>query len=307
MLDAVSRAPFLLILGGLLLLSSLLKPCFGDVGDFSPCLNYFYQAWPPKGLQGTPICQRFDNRYHFATLYSRDRRTPLFSAYIYNTPKGKRPKGIWKYEPQLANSKADGNMVSFPTPPEKVDQNVVESQAVQQDYINSSYTRGHLNPSQHHTDPTDRYATFTLTNVVPQKAGSNDGPWANLESRVSQSLQAYCLGEAHVVTGVIPYEKDRWLKDKGRVAIPEYLWSAYCCQNYSQNLPKSLIGMFPSYAAIGRNDPNSTEEIVPINPQRKKAFLGYDVRPMPLPTLETYLKQRYGTPVGVFHEQCSGS
>uniref|UniRef100_A0A3B1J392 Endonuclease domain-containing 1 protein-like n=1 Tax=Astyanax mexicanus TaxID=7994 RepID=A0A3B1J392_ASTMX len=307
MLEAIFRTPPLTALGVLLLLSSLLNLCSGDVGDFSPCLNYFHRAWPLKGLQGTPICQRFDNRYHFATLYSRDRRTPLFSAYIYNPPQGKRPKGNWKYEPQLANSKADGNMVPFPIPPAKVDQNVVESQAVQEDYINSSYTRGHLNPSQHHTDPTDRYATFTLTNVVPQKAGSNDGPWAKLESSVSQRLQAYCLGEAHVVTGIIPYEKDRWLKDKGRVAIPEYLWSAYCCQNFSQNLPKSLIDTFPSYAAIGRNDPNSTEEIVPVNPKRKKAFLGYDVRPMPLPTLETYLKQRYGTPISVFYEQCSGS
>ncbi|KAL6489150.1 hypothetical protein MHYP_G00028910 [Metynnis hypsauchen] len=294
-------------LGGLLLLSSLLSPCGGDVGDFSPCLNYFYQAWPPKGIQGTPICQRYENQYHFATLYSRERRTPWFSAYIYTLPQGKRPKEVWKYEPQLAKSQADGNMVPFPMPPEKVDQNVVESQAVQEDYINSTYTRGHLNPSQHHTNPDDRHATFTLTNVVPQRAGSNDGPWASLEDRVSKNLQAYCLGEAYVVTGVIPYEKDRWLKDQGRVAIPEYLWSAYCCRNYSHNLPKSLINTFPSYAAIGRNDPNSTEEIVPVNPHRKKTVLGYDVRPMPLPTLETYLRQRYATPISIFYEQCSGS
>ncbi|XP_066538801.1 endonuclease domain-containing 1 protein-like [Hoplias malabaricus] len=292
---------------GLLILSSLLGLCDADVGDFSPCLDYFYRAWPPKGILGTPICQRYENRYHFATLYSRERRSAWLSAYIYTPPQGRRPKGEWMYEPQLAKSQADGNMVPFPVPPEKVDQNVVESQAVQEDYTNSSYTRGHLNPCQHHTNHSDRRSTFTLTNVVPQTAGSNDGPWAKLEDQVSNKLRMYCQGEAYVVTGIIPYEKDRWLKDEGRVAIPEYLWSAYCCQNHSQSLPKTVVGMFPSYAAIGRNDPNSTEEIVPVNPKSKEAYRGYDVRLMPLPTLETYLRQRFQAPVSVFHEQCSGS
>lgn len=206
---------------------------------------------------------------------------------------------------QLANSKADGNMVRFPIPPAKLDQNVVESQAVQKDYTNSSYTRGHLNPNQHHNDTVSRRATFTLTNVVPQKAESNQGPWAKLENHVSKILQTYCLDEAYIVTGMIPYEKDRWLKDEGRVAIPEYMWSAYCCQNYSQNLPESLKGMFPTFGAIGRNDPNSTQEIVPVDPHKKKEELGYDVLSMPLPDLEGYLKERYRMSISVFDQQCS--
>ncbi|XP_035387053.1 endonuclease domain-containing 1 protein-like isoform X1 [Electrophorus electricus] len=289
------------------LLSELLSICGGDVGDFSPCLNYFYRACPPRGISGIPICQRYENRYHFATLYSHERRTPWFSAYVYSPPKDKRPKSVWKYEPQLANSHSDGNMVPFPPPPEKVDQNVVESQAVQQDYINSTYTRGHLSPSLHHRDSESRNATFTLTNIVPQRAGSNNGPWARLEAKVSKSLAAHCLGDAHVVTGVIPYMSERWLKDENRVAVPEYLWSAYCCWNYTQDLPKSLANMYPAFAAIGRNDPDSSEEIVPVDRCRKKAELGYDVRTMALSALEMYLTQRYGVPVGVFHKQCTRS
>lgn len=74
----------------------------GDVGDFSPCLNFFYRYWPPIGFNGTQICQNYTNKYHFATLYSRERRTPWFSAYLYTTPAGKRPKGVWKYEPQVS-------------------------------------------------------------------------------------------------------------------------------------------------------------------------------------------------------------
>ncbi|XP_028826081.1 endonuclease domain-containing 1 protein-like [Denticeps clupeoides] len=272
----------------------------GDVGDFSPCLNLFHRSWPPKVIGGTPICQRYENRFHFATLYGRQRRSPWFSAYIFSPPAGKRPRADWMFEPQLASSRADGNMVPFPPGP--VDQNVVESQAVDDDYKNSRFTRGHLNPSLHHTDHRDRVATFTLTNIVPQRPESNDGPWASLEGHVSNVLTKYCQGPSYIVTGIIPYVRDRWLKN--RVAIPEYMWSAYCCLNHSRNLPENLTDTFPTFAAIGRNDPNSTEEIVPVDRSKKKQA-GYDVRAMPLVELEEHLARRFGTEVSVFHERCA--
>ncbi|XP_056153646.1 endonuclease domain-containing 1 protein-like [Lampris incognitus] len=279
--------------------------CRADVGDFTACLQFFYKFWPPKGLSGTPVCQRYYDQYHFASLYSRPRRSPWFSAYLYTTPRGKRPPSSWKFEPQLAYPEADGNMMPFL--PGVVDQNVVESQAVEQDYINSSYTRGHLNPSLHHQHHKDRSSTFTLTNVVPQKVGSNDGPWEFLEQAVNKTLSAYCLGEAFIVTGIIPYQKEeRWLKNH-RVAVPEYLWSAYCCPNYNSSLPAELKETFPTYAAIGRNDRNSTEEIVPVDETTKKQFRGYDVRLMPLATLEMYLRSRFGIDISIFYLQCSGS
>lgn len=195
----------------------------------------------------------------------------------------------------------------IPFPPGPLDQNVVESQAVNPDYINSSYTRGHLNPSLHHHTHEGRSSTFTLTNVVPQKSGSNRGPWEDLEQTVNQTLAAYCLGPAYVVTGVIPYRSDEhWLKNH-RVAVPEYMWSAYCCPKYNTGLPDHLKTHFPTFAAVGRNDPNSTEEIVPVNKTAKKQFRGYDVRAMPLETLEMYLKDRFNTVIQVFYEQCTTS
>ncbi|KAG5854981.1 endonuclease domain-containing 1 protein-like [Anguilla anguilla] len=272
-----------------------------DVGDFTPCAYFLYHGSPPKGLLGVPICQRYLNQYRFASLYSRRNRAPWYSAYVFTRPAGKRPKDDWKYEPQLAYAKADGNMVSFPHG--KVDQNIVESQAVQLDYFNSSYTHGHLNPSLHHQDPEDRNSTFTLTNVVPQKFGSNSGPWARMEMTVNKLLTKYCKDKAYIVTGTMPYQTEHWLKEN-RVAIPEYLWSAYCCPNYTK-LPENLTNVFPTFAAIGRNDSNSTEEIVPIDWGEKKEFWGYDVRIMPLDTLEMYLRDRFGTFVSVFYNQCS--
>ncbi|XP_003448683.1 endonuclease domain-containing 1 protein [Oreochromis niloticus] len=288
-----------------LLLAAGCSLCTADVGTFTPCLQFFYRSWPPKGLTGTPICQRFINKYRFATLYSRPRRSPWFSAYLYTVPAGKRPSSSWKFEPQLAYPGGDGNMEQFPPGP--LDQNIVESQAVQPDYINSTYSRGHLNPSLHHMSHDTRSSTFTLTNVVPQKEGSNDGPWQLLEQSVNHTLATYCLGDAYVVTGIIPYRNDEhWLKNH-RVAAPEYMWSAYCCPKYNQSLPKELTNTFPTYAAIGRNDPNSSEEIVPVDKTAKKQFRGYDVRKMSLATLEMYLKDRFNTVVSVFYEQCTGS
>ncbi|MBN3308724.1 ENDD1 protein, partial [Amia calva] len=185
-----------------------------------------------------------------------------------------------------------------------VDQNVVQSQAIELDYINSSYTRGHLSPSLHHSDDIDKCATFTLTNIVPQKGPSNDGPWAAFEKDIKNRLTSYCAKEAYIVTGVIPYQKDRWIKGD-RVAIPEYLWSAYCCPSYNTSIPANLTQAFPTYAAIGRNDPNSTEEIVPVDKTRPKKYLGYDVRLMSLKTLEMYLQDRLGTVFSVFYNGCS--
>ncbi|CDQ61233.1 unnamed protein product [Oncorhynchus mykiss] len=288
----------------LVLLASLGGLVWGEVGDFTPCLRFFYMETPPKGMGGEgyqPICQRYRNQYHFASLYQRQRRATLYSAYILTPGGGKRPRNKWMYEPQLAFSGASPEMHSFPRSG-PVDQNVVESQAVLQDYINSSYTKGHLNPSLHHQAPEDRRATFTLTNVVPQRAASNSGPWAQLEAEVRARMGNYCIGSAYVVTGALSYLSERWMAN--RVAVPEYMWSAYCCPSYNSSLPASQRPYFPSYAAVGRNDPHSGGEIVPVDPQAKASVRGYDVRRMPLDTVETILQQRLGVHISLFHNQC---
>lgn len=184
-----------------------------------------------------------------------------------------------------------------------ISQNVIDSQAVFQDYTNSTYTKGHLNPSLHHDSQEARRATFTLTNIVPQRVGSNSGPWAVLEAEVSTRLGAFCKGPAYVVTGALPYlSGEHWIKN--RVAVPEYLWSAYCCPSYNGSFPEYVRPYFPSYAAVGRNDCQSGGEIVPVDPQAKASVRGYDVRRMPLETLEALLKQRLAMHVRLFHGQC---
>ncbi|XP_068596100.1 endonuclease domain-containing 1 protein-like [Brachionichthys hirsutus] len=287
----------------------LLLPCFGapasgeTSSNFSQCLDFFYNETPPTGIGATgyqPICQRYKNQYRFASLYHRQRRAPLYSAYVLSPSDGKRPKASWMHEPQLAFSHASPEMKPFRIPE---DQNVIESQAVLLDYKNSNYTKGHLNPSMHQRTKEDREATFTLTNIVPQRAGSNSGPWNRLENKVLRTFRAFCNSSMYVITGAVPYLSGA-RRINGRVSVPEYVWSAYCCPAYSDDLPEAVKPFFPTYAAVGRNDRDSGDEIVPVNVKTRASTRGYGVRRMSLETLEGILKQRLALKIGLFHEQC---
>ena len=184
-----------------------------------------------------------------------------------------------------------------------LDQNMMESQAVLQDYKDSNFTKGHLNPSLHQKTKENREATFTLTNIVPQQAGSNSGPWSRLEGAVLRQFNAFCEGPMYVITGALPYKGGaRWINN--RVSAPEYMWSAYCCPTYKSDLPKHEWTFFPTYAAVGRNDPGSDEEFVPINPKARKSVRGYDVKRMNLTALEVILEKRLGMNISLFAGQC---
>ncbi|XP_042275191.1 endonuclease domain-containing 1 protein-like [Thunnus maccoyii] len=272
--------------------------------NFSQCLDFFYNRTPPQGITAEvyqPICQRYKNQYRFASLYQRQHRAPLYSAYILSPADGKRPDVSGMYEPQLESRTADPNMKPFLIP-QPLYRKVKVSQAVFADYKDSGYTRGHLNPSMHQRTMNDRTATFTLTNIVPQRKGSNAGTWNSLEREVLRR-KAFCRGKMYVITGTMPYRSGAHRINK-RVSVPEYMWSAYCCPSYRSDLPGYMKPFFPTYAAVGRNDPNSGEEIVPMDPDANAEEQGYDVRRMSLETLEGILITRLRMPVSLFKGHC---
>ncbi|XP_028272413.1 endonuclease domain-containing 1 protein-like [Parambassis ranga] len=261
------------------------------VDDFKEfCKDFFYKATPPTFQiqeQHIHICQIYNSSYRFATLYDRQRLSPFYSAYKTSMCTDKLERSDeWMYEPQLAGEEEKAMQPLLLNPP----QAVKDSQAVLEDYRGSIYEQGHLNPNQHHGTQDDRDATFTLTNVVPQWGGSNR-KWAEWETKVRDRFKKFCNGVAYVITGVIPYENVGELKN-ARVSVPEYLWSAYCCPAFKSELNPDQ-NIIPTYAAVVRNDPHSTEEIVPIdNTVKPIEYLGYDVREMSLIKLQDILKQR---------------
>ncbi|XP_028419764.1 endonuclease domain-containing 1 protein isoform X1 [Perca flavescens] len=177
-----------------------------------------------------PICQTFDNERRFVTLYDTENRIPVFSAYKYRGGVGKRPANDWKIEPQLEDED-DKNM-------KLGDKNkTYNHQAGNMDYRrNRVFDRGHIFPSSHAFNGSDKMATFTLTNVVPQAARFNQGSWNRMETCVKCVMDKYCNGnngviEGFVVTGAQPSSNNIL---RNRINIPSMLWSAFCC--YSANM-----------------------------------------------------------------------
>ncbi|KAJ7428977.1 endonuclease domain-containing 1 [Willisornis vidua] len=71
----------------------------------SYCPFFFWNTTPNNALEPENpawICQRYKNRYHYATLYDRDLRIPVYSAYMYQPGPGRRPTPPWMIEPQVS-------------------------------------------------------------------------------------------------------------------------------------------------------------------------------------------------------------
>jgi endonuclease G, mitochondrial len=71
------------------------------------------------------------------------------------------------------------------------------------DYANSGYDQGHLCPSeQRSSSVNNNRATFFLSNVIPQKADANRGPWADFE-RFTQHLVQSQGRDLYILAGPI--------------------------------------------------------------------------------------------------------
>ncbi|NXR55560.1 ENDD1 protein, partial [Hippolais icterina] len=193
------------------------------------CPQFFYNRIPPNNALRPPnrawICQRFRNSYHYATLYDTGRRIPVYSAYIYKPGRGDRYKS-WFVEPQLIKPNYHKNMDEassienrYNISPEKIG----KSQAINQDYRKlQGLNRGHLNPSGHQSGDRSKWATFTLTNIVPQDSTLNQGAWNEYETQTMDELTHGCK-TTYVITGAVP---GKTYIAKKRVNVPSHIWSA---------------------------------------------------------------------------------
>ena len=95
-------------------------------------------------------------------------------------------------------------------------------------YVNAvHYQRAQLNPDGHQADRLDKASTYTLTNVVPQSRDSA-GHWAQHQQLIRNRLNNFCSGRAFMVTGVTTSGSTIRRGNMDRVAVADYLWSAYC-------------------------------------------------------------------------------
>uniref|UniRef100_A0A8D2LGD0 Uncharacterized protein n=1 Tax=Varanus komodoensis TaxID=61221 RepID=A0A8D2LGD0_VARKO len=195
--------------------------------NFENCKQFFYKAqaptWP-SDVQLKHICQYYENHYYFATLYHQGFRIPYWSAYTLksgDSNPGRR--STWYIEP-LVDDPGDPLTPLTPSVPD-----LKQSQALNVDYENTAYDRGHLNPNSFQSG-NGRDATFTLTNAVPMDSCFNQIRWAQLEKMLRSELLEHCIGNGgtpYLVTGA---ETD-WTRDYSRVSVPDYIWTAVCCDN----------------------------------------------------------------------------
>ena len=92
------------------------------------------------------------------------------------------------------------------------------------DYINSGYSRGHMVQSESRTTTTqENAATFLMSNIVPQAANNNEGPWLKFENYLND-LARQQNKEIYVIAGGEYGPSPETLNNAGKIQIPEYTW-----------------------------------------------------------------------------------
>ena len=93
-------------------------------------------------------------------------------------------------------------------------------QVLDTDYSGSGYDRGHMTPSGDRTNSIpNNSATFLMTNIIPQIAANNQGPWEEFESYcrtlAGQGNEIYIMSGPFGNIGTIA---------QGRVVVPAVTW-----------------------------------------------------------------------------------
>ena len=98
------------------------------------------------------------------------------------------------------------------------------TRVVDLDYRNGGYDRGHMVQSESRTTTDQENATtFLLTNILPQAAENNQGPWSKFENFLND-LARTGGKDIWVVAGGQYAATPGTLKGEGRVQIPDYTW-----------------------------------------------------------------------------------
>ncbi len=127
-------------------------------------------------------------------------------------------------------------------------------QAALSDYSSSGWTRGHMCASDDR-DATvvDNSSTFYLTNMVPQSANNNSGPWQKLEAYVQCLAVAQGL-EVFVVAGGLYEGAPRYTKAGSTVQVPSHTWKVVTVLGAPGQGAGDVTTSTRSFAVIMAND-----------------------------------------------------
>ncbi|KAB5517709.1 hypothetical protein PHYPO_G00170330 [Pangasianodon hypophthalmus] len=268
------------------------------VHDFrQECKDFFYKKTEPGGMDqnAKKICQYAEKLGpYYATLYSVYHKIPLYSAYRFDskcfTDSG-RPS-TWHLEPQL--SKPEQQTLYYMVHETQSNKNAYKgSQAISNDYSETGYDRGHLNPNSFQCNE-GRMATFTLTNAAPMDACFNRNQWGKWEKTLRSFLKDTLASDggaatAYIVTGTVPSANLRIpqreiSEEPERVTVPSHIWTAVCYEHLSDN-KKSF-----SFGYMGENRPEGSISLMSVS------------------NLNTHIKNLYRqrAEISIFVDECFG-
>jgi endonuclease G len=121
-------------------------------------------------------------------------------------------------------------------------------------YNHSGYARGHHCPSADRTNTVeDNSATFLMTNMMPQAANNNSGPWEKLEkycrNLIKQGKELYIYAGGYGSQGTI---------DNDHVTIPSHTWKVIMVLDTGDN---DLNRVTMTTRLIGVDMPNNNDQI----------------------------------------------
>ncbi len=124
-------------------------------------------------------------------------------------------------------------------------------QVLDQDYSGSGYDRGHMCPSGDRTNSIpNNSATFLMTNIIPQLADNNQGPWNDFENYcrtiASQGNEIYIITGPAGNAGTIA---------QGRVVIPTVTWKVVIVLQNGTNDVQRVTRATRAFGIIVSNQP----------------------------------------------------
>lgn len=165
------------------------------------------------------------------------------------------------------------------------------------DYSGSGFTRGHMTPSGDRTRSIpDNSATFLMTNMLPQIANNNSGPW--------QSLEDYCRSlaqsgnELYIISGGNGTHPTSPTIAGGRVAVPEVTWKVVMVMpNGSDDLRRvnrstRVFGVIMSNVSITSSAPWRNFRVTV---DQVEALTGYDFFSEVPRNIQEYIESRRDT------------
>ncbi len=239
-------------------------------------------------FDGTPADDFIIQRPQFTVSYSKARNTPNWVAYnLEATHIGAFDRcDCFTYDPALP--------ADYPryTTADYTGAGTVAGYGIDRGHLARSFDRT--------TGALDNARTFYFSNIVPQAADNNQGPWAALENDLGARAQSGNK-EVFIIAGVAGNKGT--VKNEGKIVIPEYVWKVAMILPRNQglanvttlNAAEIVAVVMPNVAGI-RNVPWTTYKTTV---DSIEALSGYDLLDLLRDDIEIALESNTKPPVAV--------